>query len=85
MYEAGHIPGALSIPGAELKARIDELPKRKEVIAYCRGPYCVYSLDAVGILRKNGFRARRTDQGISHWRSAGLPVARKKRDPVKAS
>lgn len=84
-YEAGHIPGALSIPVAELKARIDELPKRKEVIAYCRGPYCVYSLDAVGILRKNGFRARRTDQGISHWRSAGLPVARKKRDPVKAS
>lgn len=84
-YEAGHIPGALSIPVAELKARMDELPKRKEVIAYCRGPYCVYSLDAVGILRKNGFRARRTDQGISHWRSAGLPVARKKRDPVKAS
>lgn len=75
-YDAGHIPGALSIPVAEVKHRLDEIPKRKEVIAYCRGPYCVYSLDAVGILRKNGFRARRTDQSLSHWRSAGLPVAR---------
>ena len=75
-YNAGHIPGALSIPVAELKHRLDEIPKRREVIAYCRGPYCVYSLDAVGILKKKGFRARRTDQSLSHWRSAGLPVAR---------
>jgi rhodanese-related sulfurtransferase/predicted transcriptional regulator len=74
-YDSAHIPGAVSIPVAELKDRLDELPKRKEVIAYCRGPYCVYSLDAVGILRKNGFRARRTDQSLPDWRSAGLPVA----------
>jgi rhodanese-related sulfurtransferase len=75
-YNAGHIPGALSIPVAELKLRLDEIPKRKEVIAYCRGPYCVYSLDAVEILKKKGFRARRSDRSLAHWRSAGLPIVR---------
>ena len=74
-YEAGHIPGAISVPVPELKRRMGELPKRKEVIAYCRGPYCVYSLEAVRALRTQGFRARRADQGLPEWRSHGLPIA----------
>jgi rhodanese-related sulfurtransferase len=74
-YEAGHIPGALSMPVAEVKRRWNELPKSREVIAYCRGPYCVYSLDAVTLLRKKGYRARRAEEGLPDWRLAGLPVA----------
>ena len=73
-YEAGHIPGAVSVPVAELKRRLRELPKRREVIAYCRGPYCVFSLEAVMLLRKQGFRARRSEEGLPSWRDAGLPV-----------
>jgi len=73
-YEAGHIPGALSVPVADLKRRLRELPKRREVIAYCRGRYCVYSLDAVTMLRKHGYRARRAHEGWPDWRAAGLPV-----------
>jgi len=74
-YEAGHIPGALSMPLAEVKRRMKELPKSREVIAYCRGPYCVYSLDAVTLLRKRGYRARRAAEGLPDWRLAGMPVA----------
>ncbi|MGQ0646479.1 MAG: ArsR/SmtB family transcription factor [Gemmatimonadaceae bacterium] len=74
-YEAAHIPGALSIPVAELKRRLGELPKRREVIAYCRGPYCVFALEAVTLLRKQGFRARRAEEGLPEWRTAGFPVA----------
>jgi rhodanese-related sulfurtransferase len=73
-YEAGHVPGALSIPVQELKRRLGELPKRKEVIAYCRGPYCVYSLEAVTLLRKRGYRARRAEAGLPEWRARRLPV-----------
>lgn len=73
-YMAGHIPGALSMPVAEVKRRMQELPKKREVIAYCRGPYCVYSLDAVTLLRQKGYRARRAEDGLPEWRSAGLPV-----------
>ena len=73
-YEAGHIPGALSMPVSDLKRRLRELPKSREVIAYCRGRYCVYSLDAVTVLRKHGYRARRTHEGWPDWRVAGLPV-----------
>lgn len=75
-YEAGHIPGALSMPVAELRRRLGELPKRREVVAYCRGPYCVYSADAVELLRKHGYRARRAAEGLPDWRAAGWPVAR---------
>ena len=73
-FRAGHIPGALSIPVAQLKRRLDEIPKRCEVVAYCRGPYCVYSVEAVGILRKHGYRARRAAEGLPAWRASGLPV-----------
>jgi rhodanese-related sulfurtransferase len=73
-FEAGHIPGAVSIPVPELKRRLRELPKRREAIAYCRGPYCVFSLEAVTLLRKSGFRARRSEEGMPGWRHAGLPV-----------
>ena len=74
-YRAGHIPGALSIPVAQLKRRLAEIPKKREVVAYCRGPYCVYSVEAVELLRKHGYRARRTDEGLPDWRANGLPVA----------
>jgi rhodanese-related sulfurtransferase len=73
-YEAGHIPGAISIPVREIKRRLNELPKGKEVIAYCRGPYCVYSLEAVTLLRKQGYRARRAEEGLPDWRARRLPV-----------
>jgi rhodanese-related sulfurtransferase/DNA-binding transcriptional ArsR family regulator len=75
-YDAGHIPGALSIPVAELERRLAEVPKEHEVIAYCRGPYCVYSVEAVGILREHGYRARRADEGLPDWQAEGFPVRR---------
>ena len=74
-YDAGHIPGAVSMPVTEVKRRLKELPRSREVIAYCRGPYCVYSLDAVTALRKHGYRARRAAPGLPDWRLAGLPVS----------
>lgn len=73
-YEAGHIPGALSVPVSELPRRLKEIPKSREVIAYCRGPYCVYSVDALAILRKHGYRARRAEDGLPGWRTEGLEV-----------
>jgi ArsR family transcriptional regulator len=73
-YAAGHIAGAISLPIKELKGRLKELPRNREVVAYCRGRYCVYSLEAVALLRKRGFKARRADEGLAEWRAAGLPV-----------
>jgi rhodanese-related sulfurtransferase len=73
-FAAGHIPGALSVPVAQLARRIGKLPKRKEVVAYCRGPYCVYAVEAIVLLRKRGFRARRFIEGIPAWRARGYPV-----------
>jgi rhodanese-related sulfurtransferase/DNA-binding transcriptional ArsR family regulator len=73
-FDAGHIPGALSVPVSELKRRLREIPKSREVIAYCRGRYCVFSLEAVTLLRKNRYRARRANEGMPDWRAAGLPV-----------
>jgi rhodanese-related sulfurtransferase len=74
-YAAGHLPGALSIPVAELEERLAELPFDREVVAYCRGPYCVMSLEAVEMLRSHGFRARRLDVGLPDWRAQGRSVA----------
>lgn len=73
-FRAGHIPGAISMPVDELKARLKELPKRREVVAYCRGPYCVMAIDAVELLRKNGFKAQRMEQGVVDWRARGWRV-----------
>jgi rhodanese-related sulfurtransferase len=73
-YRAGHIPGAFSIPVAELKARLKELPKDREVVAYCRGPYCVMAVEAVELLRKKGFKAHRMEQGVVDWRARGWRV-----------
>ena len=74
-YRAGHIAGARSAPVEQLEARLGGLTGRGEVIAYCRGPYCVYADDAVRILRTRGIEARRLDVGFPEWRRAGLPVA----------
>jgi rhodanese-related sulfurtransferase len=73
-FAAGHVPGAINIPVQELEKRIKELPRRREVIAYCRGPYCLMSFEAVEKLRKKGWRARRLENGLPEWRAAGLPV-----------
>jgi rhodanese-related sulfurtransferase/DNA-binding HxlR family transcriptional regulator len=73
-YEAGHILGAVSAPLADLDQIAASLPKRKEIIAYCRGPYCVYADDAVRLLRKRGLKARRLSVGLPEWRRAGLPI-----------
>jgi rhodanese-related sulfurtransferase/DNA-binding transcriptional ArsR family regulator len=73
-FAAGHVPGAVNIPVHELEKRLAELPKRKEVVAYCRGPYCLMSYDAVALLRRKGLKARRLEDGLPEWRLAGLPV-----------
>jgi rhodanese-related sulfurtransferase len=70
-YRAGHLPGAVSIPLAELKARFKELPKNREVVAYCRGPYCVFAVEAVELLRKKGLDAHRMQEGVPEWRRRG--------------
>jgi rhodanese-related sulfurtransferase len=74
-YAAGHIAGARSLPVAELRRRLCSLPKDAEVVAYCRGPYCVYADDAVRELTRKGFRARRLVDGFPEWKRARLPVA----------
>jgi rhodanese-related sulfurtransferase/DNA-binding transcriptional ArsR family regulator len=73
-FAAGHIRGALSIPVDELQQRLKDLPRRKEYVAYCRGPYCVYADRAVELLRKSGRRARRLAGGFPEWRAAGFPI-----------
>lgn len=78
-YDAAHIPGALSIPIPQLGKRFREVPKNREVVAYCRGPYCVYAVEAVEILRRHGYRARRVSDGLPDWRAAKLPVAGNRR------
>ena len=73
-FALGHLPGALNIPLAELERRLGELPKGREVIAYCRGPWCVLSFEAVAALRTRGYRVRRLEDGYPEWKAAGLPV-----------
>ena len=73
-YLAGHIPGAISIPLEELEKRLSELPQEQEIVAYCRGPYCVLAVQAVEILRERGFHALRLEEGVQDWRARGFPV-----------
>lgn len=73
-FALGHVPGALSIPLGVLKKRLSELDPSKEIVAYCRGPYCVLSFEAVALLRERGFNVRRLEDGLPEWRAARLPV-----------
>jgi len=73
-YEAAHIPGALSVPLDQLKAILAELPADQEIVAYCRGPYCVLSVKAVEVLREKGFNAIRLEESVQDWRALGLPI-----------
>ncbi|HET7519662.1 MAG TPA: metalloregulator ArsR/SmtB family transcription factor, partial [Actinomycetes bacterium] len=73
-YAAGHLPGAVSIPVGELRRRLAELPGDREVVAYCRGPYCAFAHEAVELLREEGFAARRLEDGLPEWQAAGLAV-----------
>jgi rhodanese-related sulfurtransferase len=74
-YAAGHLPGAASIPVGELRRRLAELPRDREVVAYCRGPYCAFAHEVVALLREDGFSARRLEDGFPEWRAAGLAVS----------
>jgi rhodanese-related sulfurtransferase len=74
-FEAGHLPHAINTPLRELAKQLRLLPKDREIVAYCRGPYCVFAFEAVALLRENGFKARRLEDGFPEWRAAGLPVA----------
>jgi rhodanese-related sulfurtransferase len=74
-YAAAHIPGAVSIPLDELEARLGELSPEREIVAYCRGPYCLLAANALDLLDGHGFRARRLEDGLPEWRLAGLPIA----------
>jgi rhodanese-related sulfurtransferase len=75
-YAAGHIAGALSIPLRELEGRLKELPSDGEIVAYCRGPYCLFAVEAVERLRAHGYRAWRLEDSVLDWRARGLPVER---------
>lgn len=74
-YSAGHVTGARSVPSGELRRHLEALPADADVVAYCRGPYCVYADDAVRELRQRGFHASRLEDGFPEWKRAGLPVA----------
>jgi rhodanese-related sulfurtransferase/DNA-binding HxlR family transcriptional regulator len=73
-YGLGHLPGALNIPLGQLEQRLAELPRKQEIVAYCRGAYCVLSFEAVAALRAHGFNVRRFEEGFPEWKAAGLPI-----------
>jgi len=75
-YAAGHIRGAINVPLGDLRKRLHEIPGNREIVAYCRGPYCLLAFDAVAELRKKGRMARRLEDGFPEWKSAGFPVDR---------
>ncbi len=74
-FRAGHIPGAISVPLDELEARLAEFPRSREIVAYCRGPYCVLAIQAVEALHAKGYRAVRLEDGVSDWRAKGFKIA----------
>jgi rhodanese-related sulfurtransferase len=80
-FRVGHIAAARSIPITELEKRLKEIPKRSTVVAYCRGPYCVFADDAVSLLRKHGYEALRLQTGFPEWKTQGLPIATALRAP----
>ncbi len=73
-YRTGHLPGALSVPLPDLKSRLKDLPRDQEIVAYCRGPYCVLAVEAVNLLRKEGFQAIRLEEGVPDWKARGLSL-----------
>lgn len=73
-FDLGHLPGALNIPLRDLEQRLSGLPRKQEIVAYCRGPYCVLSFEAVAELRARGFNVRRLEEGFPEWKAAGLPI-----------
>ena len=74
-FRQGHLPGALNIPLAQFERRLAELPADREIVAYCRGPWCILSFEAVAALRQRGYQARRLEDGFPEWKVAGLPIA----------
>jgi ArsR family transcriptional regulator len=75
-FRAGHIPGARSVPLSELRHTLRSIPKDQEIVAYCRGPYCVLALEAVELLQAEGYRAVRLEEGVADWKAAGFPLER---------
>lgn len=73
-FLAGHLPHAKSIPLSDLRVKLKQLPKGKEIVAYCRGPHCLFALEAVKLLRSRGYKARRLEDGVFEWKAAGLPI-----------
>ena len=73
-FAHGHLPNALNIPLSQLERRLTELPTDQEIVAYCRGPWCVLSFEAVALLRQRGYRVRRLEDGFPEWKTAGLPI-----------
>ena len=74
-FAAGRVPSAVNIPLRDLAKRLGDLPKHQEIVAYCRGPYCVLAFEAVALLREHGFKVRRLEDGFPEWKAAGLPVS----------